>query len=510
MPHEPPIPEAMADLALFGQTFAAPSWSGWGVFLAALSGMPLSGDALALFQRCTGRTVPRTEQAREAWLVCGRRSGKSLITAFLVVYFATLRDWRPHLGPGDVATIMAIAGDRRQARTIMRYVSGLLEASPVLSQEILSQNQERIELRRRVNIEIHSGSFRSVRGYAIPIAILDEVAFFRAEGSALPADELVRALEPSLGSLPGSLLIGLSSPHSRRGILWERYRQHYGKDGSDVLIWQADSLTMNPTLRSAAIERAYANDHESAAAEWGGLFRTDVSQFLADDLIDVAVTDECAERAPVLYLSDGTPVSYRAFCDPSGGRHDAMTLAIAHDAHGHAVLDCLRVVLPPFDPQRVVADFARVLKQYRLASVTGDKYGAEWVASQFATHGVSYLPASLDKSSVYIETLPRFSQRAVTLLDHARLLTELRLLERRPRSGGRPDLIDHPPQQSDDTANAALGAIWLTGADAGRELDLSMLEGFPYKIFGGNSMLSPPMDTGSRILELNHLTNWRR
>jgi len=460
MTHEPSILEAMADPALLGGVFPTSSCTGWRTFLAAAYGLSLDADALPIYQQCTGRTTAPTGPAREAWLVCGRRSGKTLATALLVVYSALFRDWRPHLGPGDVATIMAIASDRRQARSLMRYVLGILQRSPVLSRELLAVKAESIELANRVCIEIHTGNFRSVRGYSIPVAVLDEAAFFRDERSSLPADELVRALEPALASMPGSLLIGLSSPHSRRGVLWERYRRHYGRDG-DVVIWQADSATMNPTLPATAIERAYADDPESAAAEWGGQFRSDISQFLADELIEVAADGGRIERPPTKHLVDGTPVRYVAFCDPSGGRHDAMTLAIAHAEHERVVLDAIRVAGPPFEPQRVVAEFAATLNIYGLTSVTGDRYAGEWVAAQFAACGIGYIPAELDKSSIYLAALPQFAQHAVDLLAHPRLLSELRLLERRPRMGGRPDLVDHPPRQSDDVANAALGALWL-------------------------------------------------
>ena len=51
------------------------------------------------------------------------------------------------------------------------------------------------------------------------------------------------------------------------------------------------------------------------------------------------------------------------------------------------------------------------------------------------------------------------------LLDHKRLITELRLLERKPRSGGRADSIDHPPGRAqDDCANTACGALWVASA----------------------------------------------
>ena len=62
---------------------------------------------------------------------------------------------------------MVIAADRRQARVIMRYVTGLLRSVPMLAQLIESETQERVDLRNRVTIEVHTASFRSTRGYAI-------------------------------------------------------------------------------------------------------------------------------------------------------------------------------------------------------------------------------------------------------------------------------------------------------------------------------------------------------
>ena len=69
--------------------------------------------------------------------------------------------------------------------------------------------------------------------------------------------------------------------------------------------------------------------------------------------------------------------TYRAFVDPSGGGSDSMTLAIAHTHTDVVVLDAVREVRPPFSPEAVVADFATLLKTYRIHQVTGDRYAAE-------------------------------------------------------------------------------------------------------------------------------------
>jgi hypothetical protein len=63
---------------------------------------------LAIYREHTGRQTPPTTPGHEAWLVIGRRGGKSLLLAVIAVFIACFRDWRPLLGPGEVGTIMVI------------------------------------------------------------------------------------------------------------------------------------------------------------------------------------------------------------------------------------------------------------------------------------------------------------------------------------------------------------------------------------------------------------------
>ena len=58
-----------------------------------------------------------------------------------------------------------------------------------------------------------------------------------------------------------------------------------------------------------------------------------------------------------------------------------------------------------------------------------------------------------DKSYYYLEMEPLFAQGKIQILDHPELARELRLLERRPRPGGK-TIIDHPRGSHDDFANS--------------------------------------------------------
>jgi hypothetical protein len=115
------ILEAIADSHLFAPHFKdRQTWTAWSAFLAALFALPLTPEQLAIYQRHTGRSTPPCAPLHEAWLVCGRRAGKSFILALVAVFLATCRDWRCYLGPGEVGTVMLIARDRRQARVLKR------------------------------------------------------------------------------------------------------------------------------------------------------------------------------------------------------------------------------------------------------------------------------------------------------------------------------------------------------------------------------------------------------
>ena len=189
-----------------------------------------------------------SEQAREAWVVAGRRGGKSRMAALIAVYIAAFRDFSSVLAPGERGVVMLLAADRKQARVLLRYVSGLLDASPLLSSMVEARVRETIRLTNGIDVEIHTSSFRAVRGYSIVAAVCDELAFWPTEETSNPDVEVLSALRPGMANVPSSLLLCISSPYARRGALFEAHKRHFGVEDSKVLVWQADTASMNPTI----------------------------------------------------------------------------------------------------------------------------------------------------------------------------------------------------------------------------------------------------------------------
>jgi hypothetical protein len=68
-----------------------------------------------------------------------------------------LSRYRPYLGPGEKATIMVVAADRKQARQVLRFVRGLLSA-PVLAKWVVNDVSDSIELVGDAVIEVITAS----------------------------------------------------------------------------------------------------------------------------------------------------------------------------------------------------------------------------------------------------------------------------------------------------------------------------------------------------------------
>jgi hypothetical protein len=454
--------DALDDAALFQPYFPLPAWSAWRAFGAALYGLPMSAAERAVYTACTGREQPPTARAGEGWVIAGRRSGKSRTASVIAAYTAALAD-TSMLAPGEPGTVLICAATKRQGAIIFGYTRALFtdvpSLRPLVVGEQAAEDSKVLELRHGVRIEVRSANFRTVRGATLLLAIIDEVAFLRDEQSANPDLELVRALRPGLTTTNG-MLLGLSNPWARRGVLWQKYRKHYGQDGA-VLVWRAPTETMNSMLAAAVLAEAAEDDPEAAAAEYGAEFRADLESFVSMDVLDAVTTPGVTERPPCAGRD------YVAFLDVAGGSgRDSIALAVAHaedvrDSRlARAVLDAVREVKPPFDPLAVAGELAAVLTAYGVLRVQADRYAGAWVVEAFRPHGIVVDQSAEPKSVLYLSALPLFTAGRCDLLDLPRLRLQLAGLERRRRAGGR-DIVDHPPGGHDDVANVVAGVVVL-------------------------------------------------
>ena len=442
------ILDAMTDDNLFGGSFGGDSFASWRALLAGFYGLTLDDAQQEVWRSLTARQDAPQGPHSELWLAVGRRGGKSHAAALLGAYEACFNDHRHKLAKGEIATVMLLAADRKQARTLMRYIRGLMMDHPMLRQMVKSETAEGLELTNRTMIEVGTASHRSVRGYTCAAVICDEIAFWMADGAS-PDVEILAALRPSLATLGGKL-IALSSPYARRGALWSTYRRSYGKSDPRVLVAQAPSRTMNPTLPQSVVDDAMREDAARAGAEYLAQFRSDIEQFLTVEIVSAAQRPKPAELPRI------KGVKYYGFVDPAGGGADEFTLSIGHLDKGLAVVDLVRGARG--NPANITGEFAEVCKDYGVLRVYGDRYAGEWPRVEFRKHGVNFRDAPGTRSELYLSLLAALNSGRVELPPCALLERQLVGLERRTTRGGR-DMIDHAPGANDDRANACAGVV---------------------------------------------------
>ena len=504
------IIEALASRKLFAPHFAGDSWHTWRVVLKALFSLPMTDEERDVFAKYTGRATPPKTQAREAYLVVGRRGGKSRIAALVAAYLAAFRTYK--LAPGERGVLMVLAADRAQAQNVFRYVGGLIDSTPVLAKMVVGRAAETIELDNGIAVEVHVSNYRSVRGYTVVGCVADELAFWSDPDSANPDVEVLNAIRPAMMNVPGSMLIAISSPYARRGAVWQAYSRHYGKPDAPVLVWQAPTLAMNPAAPQEDIARAYEQDEASAAAEYGAQFRRDIESFVAREVIDACTVPGRRELPPI------ADTRYFAFTDPSGGSSDAFALAVAHRERRSGVdivvVDCVRERKPPFSPEVVIGELVELLRTYHVTTVHGDRYAGEFVAEAFRRRGIAYKPAERVKSQIYGDALAILNSKRCELPDHAKLINQLCSLERRRVRSGR-DSIDHAPGNHDDMANCVCGVVTLAAPKSDRGVarfgwlardrddraDIT-LDGVTYD---RNGLALPPIAENERLLDCSRV-----
>ena len=134
-------------------------------------------------------------------------------------------------------------------------------------------------------------------------------------------------MQPGLGRIAGSMLILISSALKRSGLLYEQWKNHYGRNDDGILVVKGGTLQFNPTFDHTVIERALIEDRALFGAEYLSKWRDDLATFISRQLLEAAVDTDVIVRPP----QEG--VSYFAFDDPSGG---PQFLHIGHCASGRA------------------------------------------------------------------------------------------------------------------------------------------------------------------------------
>jgi len=428
------------------------TWTAWQVYLKALFGLEMTAAEITIYKQCTGcRDIPG-KASQISYVLSGRRSGKSKISSLLACYIATSRDWSRALSPGEQGYIFLIANDKDQAKILKRYISGILQRSPRLRGLIKKELAWEIELNNRITIAVRTKNFRTLRGYTVIAAILEELAFWRSEESANPDYEVLAAIRPAMLTVKDSICVGISSAYAKRGLLYDQYKKFYGK-ASGPLIWKSSTVDMNPTVDKKIIAEDIKSDPAKYKSEYLSEFRGDIESYLGIDDLEKVIEKGIISRPYE------TGKEYFAFCDPSGGRVDSMTLCLAFVSEGKVIIAQILERKPPFSPESAVLEFAETLKLFQISAIYSDRYAGAWVQEAFEKEGINVEYSKLSASELYAAFIPLVMNKKVLLIDNRKMKLQLANLERRTGSEGR-EKITHPSGYHDDLANVCAGVCF--------------------------------------------------
>jgi hypothetical protein len=453
--HWPISPVTMTIEGPFRPWFDGESWDGWRSVIRAISALPMSAGDAEFFASVAGDRAPPKRRPREIFIAAGRRSGKDSVASAMAAWAAAYFDQQHRLRPGERALVAVIATDRDQSLICLNYIRAFFHDIEPLRKMVRRETQTGLELVNSVDVLVVTNNFRAPRARPILLAVMDELAFFRDENSSAPDAELHRSLLPGTATLNGQI-VGISSPFMKSGLLFEKWQRHFGQDSDEVVVIQAPSRQLNPTIDPAIVEQALADDPAGAAAEWLGQFRDDIGSLIPFDTVERCIVKGRTELEPQ------PGVLYKCFLDVASGiakGGDSMTMAIGHADGDAVVLDLVREVAPPFQTDQVTADFSEIMLNYGVTTAISDRVGLGWVSKAFSDRGITLQYSTKTKSEIYLAALPLLGNGSVELLDHPRLKSQILNLERRVARGGY-ESVDHPAGNfHDDVANSALGVI---------------------------------------------------
>lgn len=468
-------PQKVILLALYGEELSQEQQEIW----AMLQGGWEFDELGFPTRKILGAVEPYTpRQYREGWIIAGRRSGKSdRIASTIVAYEAACGGHERFLSKGQPALCFQIAQDLRMARYALNFIRAALEDSPLLKKLIKQITADRIDLSNQMVIYSVPATLKSVRGYASPIAVLDEVGvWWQDADSANPDYEIYRALSPAQLQFEEPKIVGISSPWNKAGLLWRFFEAGTGgskiaartgktpPDFASVMVAHAPTAMMqNPLVTREYLAAERARDLRAFERECLALFQDSISGFFPPALVEQAIEGGVAEHAPV------PGRRYLAAMDPAFKR-DAFALTIVwnegNQVRQAAIRRWVAKADQPLNPREVLAEIADLCRAFGISVIHTDQYHLESLTQLALDFGLSLWGINFtakSKAQLYGNLQQLFAQGRIKLLDHPEQTRELKALERTLSQGGQV-LIAAPPGLHDDLATvltlAAGQALW--------------------------------------------------
>lgn len=234
------------------------------------------------------------------WLtwVIGGRSGKSYLGALAILWRGLVSDLSA-LAPGEQATGLIVCPDLRLARHTLKYIKGACGLPQVAAcLEEISSNSDALVVERHDGKQVAfealpaTAGGGAVRARTLIAAMLDECAFFRDDNFAVNDADIYQAVSPRV-TIPGGFTLISSTPWAEAGLLYEEYRDNFGRPSTSLVAHAktSDMRSDSPVIL-AEIEHARRKDARNAEREFDANFAAASSGLFFPSDVVAACTDD--------------------------------------------------------------------------------------------------------------------------------------------------------------------------------------------------------------------------
>jgi hypothetical protein len=292
-------------------------------------GEPLDAEEARIALECTGRADLPETGFQEATAVVGRKGGKTeYIAAPLLIHRAVTDE--------DDPGVYLLCAPSKSDQALLGWTAiarGLERGLPKLVADV-KESDGRILLLNGNVLKIASSNFRFLRGPKYKVVAVDEACFYTSDdpeiGFANPLEYILDSVAGGMVATMNPLLLLLSTPWIRDGVVWEQYRDRAAVP--ERLVWRAPTLTMNPIANQQLMERHRRDRGEAFyRREYLAEFSEDAVAFIDSADVDAAI-------APQPFFPLRPNVRCVMGLDP-GRKRDHFGAAVAHREGDAVVVD---------------------------------------------------------------------------------------------------------------------------------------------------------------------------
>lgn len=465
-------------------------------------------------------------------LICGRRSGKTLLSAIISIYCAISTNWKPFLQKTPFATVLIMSHSREFSDEVLEVIKTLIEASPILSRLINQDAKQTASAMNlivpwvvkgiieysRVQIKVGAASSKTTRGIAACAILCDEIAYWNLDESMKETDvKIMKAVRPAMkqfGSL--AMLIKLSSPGIKSGVLYNEYQMHRaGTLPASYEVFKAPSWLMNTILPKEEFVEEWVLDQDGFDTEYRSNFADSLSNFMSPELIDMSIQRNVKFLTPL----DSKEVKYFAAID-AAFKADRFTFTLVSVRENrvtqHVVMGWEGTRKEPVKAHTVAQYIKNIIKNFPVDYVAADQFAFQPLKEIFDQYDVELRENTFTptfKKKIYFNLKKLVHSQQLDLLDHEQQVKELKELIVEQSTTGT-IRIGHPQGGHDDFADSLAVAAFLategqtTGAFEFEAVSVVKTHGVKSDVNGvAFSAPSPEMLVSSGHLSANVMDN---